>query len=70
MALEEEGVRQAHVLQAGTEIRVLVDPAEVSGGKLMALAQRLVRRIEDRADRLGEVQVHVVRETRVTETAM
>jgi hypothetical protein len=36
----------------------------------MALAQRLVRRIEDRADRLGEVQVHVVRETRVTETAM
>ena len=70
MALEEEGVRQAHVLQAGTEIRVLVDPAEVSEGKLMALAQRLVRRIEDRADRLGEVQVHVVRETRVTETAM
>ncbi len=70
MALEEEGVRQAHVLQAGTEIRVLVDPAEVSEGKLMALAQRLVRKIEDRADRLGEVQVHVVRETRVTETAM
>jgi ribonuclease Y len=70
MVAEEEGVRAVHVVQAGSEVRVLVDPGEVAESRMLAMAQRLARRIEDRADAIGEVRVHVIRETRVTETAM
>jgi ribonucrease Y len=70
MVAEEEGVRAVHVVQAGSEVRVLVDPGEVAESKMLAMAQRMARRIEDRADAMGEVRVHVIRETRVTETAM
>jgi ribonuclease Y len=70
LASSEEGVRSAHAVQAGREIRVLVDPERVAEGRLLALAQRLARRIEEQADTMGEVRVHVVRETRISETAM
>ncbi|MEE2836115.1 MAG: ribonuclease Y [Myxococcota bacterium] len=70
LAASEEGVRSAHAVQAGREIRVLVDPDRVAEGRLLALAQRLARRIEEQSDTMGEVRVHVVRETRISETAM
>lgn len=70
LAEEEEGVHSAHAVQAGREIRVLVDPERVAEGRLLALAQRVARRIEEHADSMGEVRVHVVRETRISETAM
>ena len=70
LAAEEEGVRSAHAVQAGREIRVLVDPDRVAEGRLLALAQRLARRIEEQTDTMGEVRIHVVRETRISETAM
>ena len=70
LASEEDGVRSAHAVQAGREIRVLVDPDRVAEGRLLALAQRLARRIEEQTDSMGEVRVHVVRETRISETAM
>ena len=49
---------------------MLVDPDRVAEGRLLALAQRLARRIEEQSDTMGEVRVHVVRETRISETAM
>jgi ribonuclease Y len=70
LAREEEGVLTVHAVQAGREVRVLVDPDRVAEGRLLALAQRLARRIEEHADTMGEVRVHVVRETRISETAM
>ena len=69
LAAAEDGVRSAHAVQAGREIRVLVDPDRVAEGRLLALAQRLARRIEEQTDIMGEVRVHVVRETRISETA-
>ena len=60
LAAEEEGVRSAHAVQAGREIRVLVDPDRVAEGRLLALAQRLARRIEEQTDTMGEVRIHGV----------
>ena len=56
LAASEEGVRSAHAVQAGREIRVLVDPDRVAEGRLLALAQRLARRIEEQSDTMGEVR--------------
>jgi ribonuclease Y len=70
LATEFDGVRSAHAVLAGSEIRVLVDPDQVGEGQLLALAQRLARRIQEDAEPMGEVRVHVVRETRIHETAL
>jgi ribonuclease Y len=73
-ALEElahryEGVEQAFAIQAGREVRVIVNPGKVSDRLARKIAYDLARHIEAELTYPGEVKVTCVRETRVTETA-
>jgi ribonuclease Y len=73
-ALEEiahryDGVEQAFAIQAGREIRVVVNPGKVSDRMARKIAYDLARKIEAELTYPGEVKVTCVRETRVTETA-
>lgn len=63
------GVARAFAVQAGRELRVLVDPGQVTEKAAAKLAKDLARAIEEKVSYPGEVQVTVLRETRVTGTA-
>jgi len=63
------GVEKAFAIQAGTEVRVMVNFEQVSDDESLMLARDIARRIEDELTYPGEVRVTVVREARATEIA-
>jgi len=63
------GVEQAYAIQAGREVRVLVNNAKVSDKLAMKVARDIALEIEKELTYPGEVRVTLVRETRVVEYA-
>ena len=63
------GVEQAFAVQAGREIRVIVNPANVNDREAAKLCRDLATSIEQTLTYPGEVKVTVLRETRVIEYA-
>ena len=69
LAMTFEGVRQAYAIQAGREVRVIVD-AKLVDDKLSAkIARDIAKRIESEMTYPGEVKVTVLREVRSVEYA-
>jgi len=63
------GVEKAFAIAAGREIRVLVNPAELTDFETHALARTIATTIEAQLRYPGEIKVHVIRETRVVSYA-
>ncbi|MHC4408112.1 MAG: ribonuclease Y [Planctomycetota bacterium] len=63
------GVEQAFAIQAGREVRVLVNNSKVSDKLAMKVARDIAQEIEKELTYPGEVRVTLVRETRVVEYA-
>lgn len=63
------GVRQAFAVQAGREVRVMVDPGKVNDREAMAMSKELARAIEQNMTYPGEIRVTVLREMKVVEYA-
>lgn len=69
IATSYEGIKRSFAVQAGREIRVMVQPTvfdDVAAGKL---ARDIAKRIENELDYPGQIKVTVVREIRTTEIA-
>lgn len=64
-----DGVERVFALQAGREIRVMVDPGSVDDLGAANLATRISRRLEDELQYPGQIQVIVIREYRATDYA-
>lgn len=64
-----EGVLKAYALQAGREVRILVESSQVTDDQSTMLARDIVRKIEREVPQAGTVKVTVVRETRSVEHA-
>ena len=69
VAASFEGVKNVYAIQAGREVRVFVDPTEVSDLDAMKLAQSIARKVEEELQYPGEIRIHVIREQRVLEFA-
>jgi ribonuclease Y len=69
IGLSFEGVEKCFAVQAGRELRVVVQPSKVSDDEATALARNIVRKIEDELQYPGQIRVTVVRETRCVEYA-
>lgn len=63
------GVDQCYAVQAGREVRVIVDPREVNDRQAASLARDIAKAIEDALTYPGEVKVAVLRETRSVDFA-
>ncbi len=64
-----DGVERAFAIQAGREVRVIVDSAKVEDAKAMKLARDIALEIEKRSSYPGDIRVTLLRETRVVEFA-
>ncbi len=63
------GVEKAFAIQAGREVRVIVNPEEMSDLEAHALAKTIARKIEAELKYPGEIKVNVIRESRAIEYA-
>ncbi len=64
-----DGVSKAYALQAGREIRIIVESSEVSDEQTFWLTKDIARRIEGEVQYPGQVKVTVIREMRVVDYA-
>jgi len=69
IARDLPGVAEAYAVQAGREIRVIVEPERLDDTDARRLARKIRRRIEEELNYPGSIRVTVVRERRFVETA-
>lgn len=64
-----KGVNKSYAIQAGREIRILVNPEEIDDLAAMRLARDIVKKIEEGLEYPGQIKVTVLRETRAVDYA-
>ncbi len=69
IALSESGVEEAYAIQAGREVRVMVDAKRISDDEAYFVADRIAKRVSAEMTFPGEIRVTVLRETRAVEIA-
>ena len=69
IAVDQKGVRQAYAIQAGREVRVIVDPDNVDDTNCTYIAREIAKRVSEEMTFPGEIKVTVLREMRTVEYA-
>ncbi len=69
IALSFDGVKKAYALQAGREIRIIVDEISMDDESSMVLARDIAKRVEDEVNFPGQIKINVIREKRIIEYA-
>jgi ribonuclease Y len=64
-----DGIVKSYAIQAGREVRVVVEPNRISDNDAARLARDVSKRIEQELQYPGQIQVTVIREVRATEYA-
>ena len=69
LALSFNGIKRAYAIQAGREVRILVDTEKVSDERTLVLSKEIARKVQDDVNYPGQICVNVIRESRATGTA-
>lgn len=69
IACHFRGVDKCYAIQAGREIRVLVEPSKIDDDEALQMARNISKQIETELEYPGQIKVTVVRETRCVEYA-
>ncbi|MFH1504936.1 MAG: ribonuclease Y [Candidatus Omnitrophota bacterium] len=64
-----EGVDKSFAIQAGREIRVIVQPNKVKDNEIHLLAHELKKKLEQEMDYPGNIKITIIRETRAVDYA-
>ena len=63
------GVDKAFAIQAGREVRIMVNPEAIPEDKMILLAREIAKKIEDELEYPGQIKVNLIRETKAIEYA-
>jgi ribonuclease Y len=69
IATRHEGVDKVYAMQAGREIRVMVQPGAIDDDAAVLLSHEIAREIEKELEYPGQIKVTVIRESRAIEYA-
>ena len=69
IATSKEYVRQAYAINAGREIRVIVNAQKMSDNEAVLLSKEIAKEIQEKVQYPGEIKVNVIREVRATSYA-
>ncbi|MDY0088136.1 MAG: ribonuclease Y [Coriobacteriia bacterium] len=69
VAQSHVGVEKCYAMQAGREIRVMVQPERISDNDSVVLARDIAKQIEDELEYPGQIKVMVIRESRAVDYA-
>ncbi len=64
-----KGVDKSFAIQAGREVRVIVEPDQVSDDEMVIMAREMSKRIQDELQYPGTIKVNIIRESRVIDYA-
>ncbi|MDR0947249.1 MAG: ribonuclease Y, partial [Ruminococcus sp.] len=64
-----EGVDKSFAIQAGREVRIIIQPEKMNDERMVIAARDIAKRIETEMDYPGQVKVHLIRESRAIEYA-
>ncbi len=64
IAMEQPNVKEAHAIQAGREVRVIVDAKGADDAEAFNIARNIAKRVEEEMTFPGEIKVTVLREVR------
>lgn len=63
------GVDNSYAISAGREVRIIVNPAQISDDQMTILARDIANKIENEMEYPGQIKVNIIRENRVTDIA-
>ena len=69
IASSHSGVKQAYAINAGREVRVIVNATLINDDESILLATEIAKEIEEQVQYPGEIKVNVIRESRAVEFA-
>lgn len=64
-----DGVEKSYAIQAGREVRIMVQPNKVDDSQAVVMARDIVKKIESELQYPGQIKVTVIRETRAVDHA-
>ncbi len=64
-----DGVEKSFAIQAGREVRIMIQPEKINDEKMVLVAREIAKRIETEMDYPGQIKVNLIRESRVVEYA-
>ncbi len=69
IASQHTGVKQAYAINAGREVRVIVNAILINDDEAVLIAREIAKEIQERVQYPGEIKVNVIRESRAVEFA-
>ncbi len=63
------GVEKCFAIQAGREIRIMVEPEKITEDQMVILARDVAKKIEDEMEYPGQIKVNIIRETKAVDYA-
>ena len=69
IASSHNGVKQAYAINAGREVRVIVNASLVNDDESILIAREIAKEIESKVQYPGDIKVNVIRESRAVEYA-